>query len=76
MDRVVVTSPWMGLIAMQVCALKDATDEEILKVCNRDNPAGTTNGWCTVVRKDEEHPERKPVLCADDPERMHFIVLC
>ena len=33
MERVVVSREFMGLFSMQVCAVKDATDEEILEVC-------------------------------------------
>jgi hypothetical protein len=64
---------------MQVCAEKQASDEEILAVCNRDNPAGTENGWSTVCRSTEPDPNwgnRKPVQCADHPERLHLLVVC
>ena len=76
MERVVVTRPFLGLVQMQVCAEKDATDEEILRVCNMENPSGTTAGWCEVIRNDEEHPQCNPIQCKDDPERTHFLVLC
>lgn len=74
MNRVIVTRPYMGLCGMQVCAVSDATDEEILKVSRNENPCGTTNGWCAVVREDEEG--RGPVTCEEDPKRTHFIVEC
>lgn len=76
--RVVVTNPMVGLLAMQVCAVKDATDEEILHVANRENLCGTTNGWCHVVRELEEHYEEKhlPVQCKDHEDRLHFLVTC
>lgn len=78
MDRVIVTNPVVNLFAMQVCAVKDATDEEILKVCNLKNPAGTTRGWCKVIRSADnfERPEAFPVQCDEFPERIHFLVLC
>ena len=77
MDRVTITNSMLGLCAMQVCAVKDATDEEILEVCNRENRAGTTNGWCSVVRYEREGREHiLPVKCAENPNRTHFIVLC
>lgn len=75
MSRVIVTKPFCGLLYMQVCACKDATDEEILVVCNRENPAGTSLGWANVIRSAEEK-EKLPVQCADDSERMHFLVNC
>lgn len=80
MDRVVVTSPFVNIFTMQVCAVADATDEEILVACNRDNPAGTTNGWAVVVREPElsltQPAQTAPVACADHPGRTHFLVQC
>ena len=76
MERVVVTKAMLGICGMQVCAAKDATDEEILEVCNCENPAGTINGWGIVTRDDKEYPDNNPVQCADDSERLHFIVFC
>ena len=40
--RVIVTKFYNGLCGMQVCAVHDATDEEVLAVCNRENPSGTS----------------------------------
>jgi hypothetical protein len=71
-QRVIVTRSICGLCHMQVCVVKDATDEEILDVCNRENPAGTSLGWARVCRGDEH----APVTCADDPERLHLMVAC
>lgn len=82
MNKVVVTRPVVGICGMQVCAHKDATDEEILAVCNQENPSGTSNGWSKVVREDKgedslfEGPNSQPVQCVNDAERVHFIVLC
>ncbi len=72
MERVVVTQSFIGICHMQVCAVKDATDEEILSVANSENPSGTHNGWTTVIRKGEG----KPVTCADDKKRKHFLLSC
>jgi len=81
--RVIVTKGMVGICHMQVCAMADATDEEILAVCNQRNPSGTTNGWMSVIR--ENTPEEdtfwpikewKPVTCQKFPERKHFIVGC
>lgn len=70
--RVIVTKPMVGVCHMQVCAVADATDEEILDVCNRENPSGTTHGWSEVVREGDG----APVPCADDPGRRHFLAVC
>lgn len=79
MERVCVTNPFCGICHMQVCAVTDATDEEILAVCNALNPSGTTNGWGTVHRVDSDWMGgivRAPVVCADDRNRKHFLVSC
>ena len=54
----------------------ECTDEEILRVCNKENPSGTTLGWCSVVRSDAKEPKRNPVACAQEPGRTHFLVAC
>lgn len=74
--RVIVTKFFNGIASMQVCAVADATDEEILSVCNAENPSGTSLGWCEVVRQDLDHPNRNPVACADDASRVHLLVYC
>ena len=72
MDRVVITNPAIGIYYMQVCVVADASDEEILEVCNRENPSGTTNGWTSIIRKGKG----SPVKCADDPRRLHVLAVC
>lgn len=81
-DRVFVTNVFAGFRAMQVCVREDVPDEEILEVCNNENPQLVEGGWHTVVR-DEEHAGEcgvdgtaAPGPCADCEGRMHKIVLC
>ena len=81
MKRVITLNRFLNICTMQVCAVKDATNEEILKVCNLENPAGTTNGWTEVIRKADEESlfrgvNKLPVSCQSYPDRMHFLVLC
>lgn len=73
MDRVIVTVPFCGICYMQVCAAADASDEEVLEVCNRENPSGTTLGWCAV---DRSTSKMGPVTCSDDTNRLHLMVSC
>lgn len=64
---------------MQVCCVADATNEEILEKCNRDNPSGTTNGWGIVIRTLEDADGRKEALpgpCEAHHDRLHFLVGC
>lgn len=53
LDRVLIMRRMIGICGMQVCAVKDATDTEILSACNSKNPSGISNGWTTVVRSAE-----------------------
>ena len=81
MNRIETTRPIVGICYMQVCAESDATDEEILAHCNRDNPSGTSNGWGHVIREQPvgfwgEGANLAPTPCADDPKRTHFLVAC
>jgi len=70
--RVIVTNPFHGICHMQVCAAKDATDDEILRVYNTENPSGTTLDWCTVVHDGDG----APAVCANDADRLHILVAC
>ena len=76
--RVIVANQFTGLTSMQVCAVKDATDEEILEFCNAANPSGTSHGWVSVMRKviraDDDF--LGPVPCENDDSRLHFVVMC
>ena len=81
-SRVLVTRRMMGLLAMQVCCVEDATDKQILDVCNQDNPCGTSNGWCNVINSKKDalklfsDAKAAPVKCDDTPGRLHKVVLC
>lgn len=81
-QRVCVTMPYAGLRAMQVCVVKDATDEEILKVCNAENPQRVSGGWHTVVRNAAHAREigvndsAQPGQCVECPDRLHKIAIC
>ena len=79
MSRVIVTRPVVGLCHMQVCAVNDATDEEILLECNLQNQSGTTNGWsyvCRNVQPDEFWGDAGPKQCAEHSDRIHYLVAC
>lgn len=71
-ERVIVTQMMVGICHMQVCCMRDATDDEILDVCNAQNPSGTSCGWASVVREGED----KPVVCQQDEGRLHVLVAC
>jgi hypothetical protein len=81
MNKVIVTRLMVGICHMQVCAHKDATDDEIVAVANRENPPGTSAGtsagtWSVVREESEFWGDLRPVQCQDDPERMHYMLGC
>ncbi len=67
-----MTKCMIGICHMQVCAVADASDAEILSVCNRENPSGTSMGWSVVLRSGDG----EPVTCEQYVERRHFLVSC
>jgi len=73
-DRVTVTRAVVGIIHMQVCAVPDATEQEILEVANRENPSGTQGGWGYIEREGELGPV--PCTAEDANGRIHFLVGC
>lgn len=79
LPRVVVMRVTAGLAGMQVCAVDDATDAEILEVCNRENPSGV-GPWSGVVRQVDDargiNERHLPVPCAARRHRTHFMVWC
>lgn len=73
LKRVEIARGIVGICHMQVCVVPDATDEEIIAVCNQENPAGTTNGWVRVVRNGDR---QGPMPCANHEGRIHLLVAC
>ncbi len=73
--NVLIIQRVVGVMHMQVCAEADTTDEEILEVCNRENPSGTANGWMKVLRDDSSFG---PTTCKcprdDTHNRKHYMV--
>jgi hypothetical protein len=76
LDRVIVSRMMVGICHMQVCAVKSATNKEILEVCNRDNPTGISSRWGKVLRKGTRDLKTAPVPCEKYPSRTHFLVSC
>ena len=77
MNKVIVTRPIVGICHMQVCADKAAMDAEIVEVANRENPPGVTSGTWRIVREVDVHwGDMRPVQCADDPGRTHYMLSC
>ena len=81
-QRVLVTMPYAGFRAMQVCVMEGVPDDEILSICNAENPQLVSGGWHTIVR-DAAHAAElgvdttaAPGKCVECPGRWHKIALC
>jgi len=77
--RVTVSKPMLGLCFMQICAVDDATDEELLACARMCNPCGTQNGWSKVHRTLEDcdgAAMNMPGPCAEYEGRTHFLISC
>lgn len=81
MSRVDIIKTVFNIFTMQVCAVDDASDEEILSVCNRENPSSIENGWSVVLRNSTcdgsfgREENKRPVACSMHPGRTHLLVL-
>lgn len=82
-SRVFLTGMFAGLFSEHVCAVPDATDEEILKACNdADNSIRPGSGKWDIVIRTKEDADRakvsfeagKPGQCVECPPRIHFVV--
>jgi hypothetical protein len=67
MNRVEIIRPVVGLNAMLVCIEAGISDQEILEVCNRENPISKPAGWTTVDRSSSRQ-------CTADETRLHILV--
>lgn len=76
MAKVVVASPMVGICHMVVCCEVGSKSDEILAVCNSQNPSGTSMGWCTVYKKNAKDKSKRPVKCNDYENRLHVLVSC
>lgn len=71
---VIVTKPMVGICHMQVCARRGTPYETIEVQANLQNPSGLDHGW--RVLGDEAPEKDRPVTCAQDSERVHYLLVC
>lgn len=60
------------LLCLLVCS--SIPPERMRELPQKVRPAGTTNGW--QIPDFEEHPEMKPLKCADYEGRWHYVLVC
>ena len=82
-ERVFLTGLYAGVWSNHVCVVPDATDEEILAVCNANEPSvyGKKYRWTRVIRTEEDAKaigvswkDAKPGTCLECPPRIHMVV--
>jgi hypothetical protein len=66
-----------GLLDMQVCIPEEWTDEQVKEFADRENMAGTENGW--IIRREGDkalagQPER--CKCSDREGYVHIMLDC
>ena len=59
----------MKLFGVQICSLD--TEEEALVWTKGSVPCGTSHGW-----QKSEDPDHKPIKCADNKDRTHYVFIC
>ena len=60
---------FMNLLLCRVCY--EGSWDEALEWVRKNNPAGTSNDWSKAERKNQ-----RPVRCADNPKRWHYMFQC
>lgn len=60
---------YQDILNARVCS--DGTWDEALEWLRGTHPAGTTGNWS---KKEEENC--KPIACADNPQRTHYMFWC
>ena len=66
----------IGFFQMQLCVPKEFSDKEIIEFAERENPAGTQNGW-NLVRDGDEilGGDSARVQCLEIEDNIHVVVV-
>ena len=66
----------IGFFQMQLCVPKEFSDKEIIEFAERENPAGTQNGWILARDGDEIlGGDSARVQCVDIEDNIHVVVV-
>lgn len=67
----------VSIFDMQVCVPADWTDEQVEEFANRENLAGTTNGW-KMRPADSPYQAGAPVRvqCSQNADNVHIMLEC
>jgi hypothetical protein len=62
-------------LPMQLCVPDEWTDEQVIAFAEKENPAGTENGWVVVKDGDPILKGAKSRLtCGSDGDNIHIVV--
>ena len=75
-DKVFTTCA--GLVHLRVCAPTKLSKETVEKEANAQQPTGISSRWTTKDEADglPEGATSNPWPCNDDPDRLHYLMVC
>lgn len=73
MENLIVYSN--GLVHCSVCADNNLSKEEVERLVNARNCAGTQNGWKIDTEKFADGGDN-PHQCEKDENRLHYLMVC
>ena len=66
-----------GILSMQVCVPDDWDDDQAVEFANKENPAGTTGGWCIRRQGDKALAgDDERVKCTGREGYVHIMLDC
>ena len=64
-----------GILGMRLCVPDDWTDEQIIQFAEKENPAGTSNGWYIAEKGDTAFDGASArIKCEDRENYVHLVV--
>jgi hypothetical protein len=65
----------MGIVYLSVCAVKELTRDEVEIEVNKISPTGISSQW-KISDEPFSDGSPNPCQCKDDPNRLHYIMVC
>lgn len=64
-----------GIVHCSVCAAKELTREELVRLVNQLNPTGVSSAW-EISSRPFASGAPNPSPCNDSPDRLHWLMDC
>jgi len=65
-----------GVVHCSVCVEKELKKKEVEKLVNEINPTGLDDIKWKISKEKFRTGESNPTDCKDDPERVHYLMVC